>query len=604
MGYVADEGCRACHEERYDAYQHVGMARSFVSTSNVSFIETFDSSYYHAPSQRYYQLRREGEGLIFKRWMLDSLGSPIHELELTVDWVLGSGNRARSYLYQTEWGELYELPVGWYSESEKWGMSPGFEGPQHFGVQRRVTRECMFCHNAFPEVAAETDRRWKPHLFPDELPEGTGCQRCHGPGADHIRSARGGGSFEQSRSLITNPENLPNDERDSVCFQCHLLPSVSMAGARRFDRADYSFRPGEPLSEYLLPIETQAPEETPGDRFEINHHGYRFWSSVCYQQSKGALSCLSCHDVHQKPQSDEFRAEVASVCLSCHGEIEVIHQTVATDLDAGCVECHMPTRRARDVVLTTMTDHRIARGPFDLDALVAPIAKESVNISGMSLLPFGDLPENWEGELYRVVAAVRNHPRRDSVAALARLLEEVEIDSPLPLLDLAEGQLKTHEFEAAEQNALRILDQFPDLLAARKVVGMVQVATGRHEEAITTLSAVLQQESSPEVHFNLALGAVLAENPQLALEHLDEAIKLREIMSKAWQYKGRVLHHLERPTEAREALIRALALEPNDTASYVALVVVLRSLGEYSEADRYLAVGRRVVPRPEVLNAL
>ena len=41
---------------------------------------------------------------------------------------LGSGNHSRGYLYRTPSGELYQLPLMWYTQTGRWGMAPGYDG--------------------------------------------------------------------------------------------------------------------------------------------------------------------------------------------------------------------------------------------------------------------------------------------------------------------------------------------------------------------------------------------------------------------------------------------------------------------------------------------
>ena len=40
--------------------------------------------------------------------------------------------------------------------------------------------KCMVCHNAYPDVERGSDLHGEADLYPAELPEGIGCQRCHG----------------------------------------------------------------------------------------------------------------------------------------------------------------------------------------------------------------------------------------------------------------------------------------------------------------------------------------------------------------------------------------------------------------------------------------
>ncbi len=602
-GYVEDRACATCHADIYQSYQHVGMARSFAPPSDAETIEDFGKVFFHKPSQRYYQIRKDGEKLVFRRYQHDDKGNPINEFETLIDWVMGSGNRARSYLYQTEWGEMYMLPLGWYSENREWGMSPGFEERGHLGVLRAVKRQCMFCHNALPEVPEGSDQYWRPHRFPKNLPSGTGCQRCHGPGADHIRAALSGSPPETVQARIVNPRKLPPERRDSVCFQCHMLPTVTFFGSRRFDRPDYSFRPGQHLSDYLVHVDIEEKGVKRADRFEINHHGYRFWQSRCFSESKGALACISCHDPHIKPDSKQFRAQVSDVCLGCH-ENQAKDHTPAMTAGQDCVGCHMPTRRTRDVVLVTMTDHRIARGPFDPKALIQPIQKSDPIISGLELLPWGQPPTGDDAEIYRIAPVLRTIATADAAEALKKRLLRTQHQAPPPYLDLIEARLKLKDYKEAERTAMYLLQNQPQLFTAHEGLGVARLAQGQGARAIQSLQQSIAIQPTPESHYNLALAYFLEKQNEKALEHLDAAIALRPVLYSAWMYKGRVYISLKKWDLAKAALLRSLEIEPANGPAYADLVRVLRRLGENREADRYLKVGLRVAKDPAALQPL
>jgi hypothetical protein len=189
-GYVEDRVCAECHREIWTSYQEVGMARSFARPGSSPKIENFAAcGFSHAMSKQYFQMTWRGDQLFFRREQQDATGRPINVWEHEVNWILGSGNHARTYLYRTEGGELYQLPIAWYTRESQWGMAPGFDRPDHDGVLRRVRRECMFCHNAYPDAPQGSDLHDAPQTYPERLPEGIGCQRCHGPGAEHVRRA-------------------------------------------------------------------------------------------------------------------------------------------------------------------------------------------------------------------------------------------------------------------------------------------------------------------------------------------------------------------------------------------------------------------------------
>ncbi|HKO54561.1 MAG TPA: hypothetical protein VJ276_01715, partial [Thermoanaerobaculia bacterium] len=179
-GYVDDAVCAGCHAEIARSYREVGMARSFSRPRRATTIEDLGKPFVHARSHQVFEMVWRDDRLLFRRYQRDANGKPGNVLEQPVDWILGSGDHARVYLYQTPEGELYQLPVAWYGQTKSWGMAPGYDRPDHDGVSRRVRHECMFCHNAYPEIAETRDGYWRSQAFPRQLPEGTGCQRCHG----------------------------------------------------------------------------------------------------------------------------------------------------------------------------------------------------------------------------------------------------------------------------------------------------------------------------------------------------------------------------------------------------------------------------------------
>jgi len=56
-------------------------------------------------------LHRDGK-LFQRRHQIDFAGKATNILEKQVDFVMGSGDHARTYLHQTEGGRLVELPLG------------------------------------------------------------------------------------------------------------------------------------------------------------------------------------------------------------------------------------------------------------------------------------------------------------------------------------------------------------------------------------------------------------------------------------------------------------------------------------------------------------
>ncbi len=584
------------------------MARSFARPASAPRIEDFaHGTLAHLPSGDRFEMTWRGDRLLFRREQRDAAGRPINVWEHEVDWILGSGNHARTYLYRTEGGELYQLPIAWYTQEKKWGMAPGFDRPDHEGVLRRVRRECMFCHNAYPDSPLGSDLHDAPQNFPEKLPEGIGCQRCHGPGAEHVRRAFSVGKEPRGaaiRAAIIDPGALPKARMEDVCFECHLQPSVALQGLRRYGVGDWSFRPGQDLAQYQVAVDIDEEGVAPGDRFEINHQAYRLRQSRCYLTSAD-LSCLTCHDPHTKVAEAERAEHYASACLGCHeghtpeacgftgGRSKVNPEIPFAD----CVACHMPKRRPSDVVHTVMTDHMIQIPKAGVDYL-APRTEGDPVLTDLRLLEPERIPEALR-EVYRagtVVRAVRSSAALNRLETLLAKSPTKEID---PYVDLAEGQLGARRFAAAEKTLRGILARSPGRPLALEWLGIALAAQGKREEGIATLKAgVAATETSggsarPESAFNLGL-LRFGSDPKLALTDLEQAIALRPNQVAAWYYRGLALESLDRRSDAEAAYQRTLEIDPRFTRAYLALGKSALARGDRTAARRWLAHGAKV----------
>jgi predicted CXXCH cytochrome family protein len=560
-GYVADRACATCHTQIAESYRHKGMARAFFRPRAASDVEEFSAPpFFHEKSKQYLQITREGDRLVFRRWQTDAAGGRIHVLEQGIDWILGSGNNARTYLYRTPGGEMYQLPLAWYTQTKSWGMPPGYDRPDHDGVLRRVRRECLFCHDAYPELPAGADAQAMPHVFPAELPEGLGCQRCHGPGAEHVWLASGAiAPAVEIRAAVFNPGRLPKARQDEVCMTCHLQPSVALPGLRRFGRGDFSYRAGEPLSDYLVQVDVEEEGQAPSERFEINHHAYRLRQSRCFLESGGGVGCLDCHDPHKAVPREEMKAGVDAVCGGCHA-------SVPHEQKADCASCHMPRRRTQDVVRVLMTDHRIQRGPGGPE-LLAPLAERDPVLTDLKILDGGRL-----AGIYRAAAVARTTGSRDAAAYLERKLAETRLADPDPWLDLAQAQLQQRRFAEAEATLAAVRERRPDDLLALEWLALARAGQGKLDEAIElTRTALARGSGRAEGEYNL--GRLLAAKGarEEAEAHLMRAVELRPNFVAAWFQLGELRKAQGRAGEAKDCYERALAIDPGFTRAAEAL---------------------------------
>src|SRR5688572_13958948 len=358
--YADAASCATCHDEIARTYSRTGMARGFSrvgSLSAASVAQDFSPAapLFHKASNRYYTMV-ERDGRVFQR--RHQVGFDGHEtnvLELEAHYVVGSGNHARTFLHRTPSGRLVQLPVSWYSGKGRggrgegqghWEMSPGYDRPAHLDFRRAIDAGCMSCHTGYPRTPVDDDREGP--RFGDSLPNGIDCQRCHGPGQQHI-DAIARNDLDAARRAIVNPATLSRERQLDTCMQCHLESTSSLLPfqIRRYDRPPFSYVPGQPLGDHVIHFD-HAPGTGRDDKFEINSAAYRLRKSACFQQSE--MTCVTCHDPHDAQRGAEAVKRYAAICQSCHSEAHATEPASPKRSGGGCIDCHMPKRRAEDAV--------------------------------------------------------------------------------------------------------------------------------------------------------------------------------------------------------------------------------------------------------------
>lgn len=600
-GYVPDATCAECHADKAESFAEMGMARSFYRPAAEKVIEDFEpGTYFHAPSNRHYRMEWRDGTYWFHRHRLTPDGTEIDRFSVAVDWVLGSGNHSRVYLYQTPDGALHQLPLAWYSQDRKWAMAPGYEFADHGGVLREVSPRCMGCHNAHADYPEGSGREGMAWLYPADLPEGIGCQRCHGPGAEHVRHALAGDTdIETLRAAIVQPGELDRDRLYSICYGCHMQPTVAVNGPLRLGRGHYSFRPGQDLRDFILQLDIVDGHREQGERFDINHHPFRMEQSTCFTASEGALGCLTCHDPHVKVKPEERAAHYRKACLSCHetdadGLPEMVlaegsHPDIAATED--CTTCHMPERRTQDVIEVWMTDHRIVRRPGT--GLLDPIEKLPAQVLEVYLAdPDAAVPEE-EALALKIGAVLQHTGYRTGYAAnaLRDLLAENPIAAHEPWMHLLRAYVTQNRFVEAARIAEHTLSLDPANHTSVNLAASAFFKTGQQGRAIR-----LQQDrlaADPGVasgHVNLA--GMLYDSGEIegARAAAEQALALRPVSWRAMALLSRIAADAGETEAAIGHLTRALDLVPEADDLRRDLIVLLEAAGRADEAARHAAM--------------
>ncbi|MES1257884.1 MAG: tetratricopeptide repeat protein [Acidobacteriota bacterium] len=562
-GYVDSRLCATCHPAIYQSYQRTGMARSF-SRPGGPAPEDFrtGNGYYHAASDTWYEMTERDGKYYQRRFQKGPAGEERNVDVKSIDFVLGSGNHARTYLHRTPQGTLAQLPLGWYAEKGGyWAMSPGYDNALQPGSRRPIGYDCMFCHNEYPKAAPATGRFGDPPVFADALPEGIDCQRCHGPGEMHIQ-AKG------DPARIVNPARLSDERQMEVCLQCHLEPDSfrPALGFKRYERAWFSYTPGEPLAAFMNIFDT--PDDDHGeDRFQIAGSAYEFRKSACFLRSKGALRCTSCHNPHEEQHGEASLDRYNSVCLGCHaGKITVAATAGAHPASTNCVDCHMQKRRTQDVVHVVMTDHRIRRQPLAGDLLASIAEKSATAIRPQSASRYypASAPRTPANDLLLAIAQIRDRTNlQEGIPALEKLLAASPPQRPEPWFELAEAERSVKRLAQAIPYYRGALLRDPAYFSALLGLGTVLEGLGRHPEAIVALQRATRSAPAD---------------------------------ARPWNALGQANLALGRKTEAASDFRQAAALDPDSPDPQNGLGILLAEAGDIGAAEGAFREAIRIQP--------
>lgn len=568
--FVGDRVCAECHAGLVETFHSHPMGRSLAPVAEAEPIERFDSAAnlpFEAQGFRY-EVRREGGRVWHVQTRLDALGAPVVSVAAEVAYSVGSGQQGRSYLIDRD-GALFMSPLTWYPRAGRWDLSPGYEvNNSHFA--RPVTSQCLFCHCQFAAEFPHSVHRFEQPPFQGHA---IGCERCHGPGAEHANHHE---RAVTGPDPIVNPGRLRPRLRDAVCEQCHLsgLLRVTRRGHGTFD-----FRPGTPLEDYLTVF---VPVTQKSDDVQFVGHVEQMHASRCFTASDGRMGCTSCHDPHRTWPASERTAEYRRRCLSCHDEAPCRLATAERRArNDDCVGCHMP-RQETEIRHAATTDHRIPRRP-------APPSEPTPHAppaDGLPVRPF-HLPDNVAVESFAIESfGGTSDPLRRDVGVGVLMLSSIRpelvrrphMEQVLPLL----AEATTHDAR-----------DWP----AVEAFGHAQWYTGQKQAAIETLERLVAEVPQRE----FALDS-LAQRCQDSGRHADAITYWRRAVEiNPWALRYHLglavsLARLHRWPECQASAERTLTLQPANPGARQLLVECHLALGRFPQAEEEFSLLMRMQP--------
>jgi hypothetical protein len=251
-------------------------------------------------------------------------------IKALVAYAVGSGRHGITMIATDEAGVDRELRVSYFADGPTWGQTKGIDfaprdAGDHVGMRLspKALDHCLHCHTTWFRSVVGGQSQAEP---PERRDHGIGCERCHGPGLNHVKAAETG--FAQVAIAIGPTASAR--ERLNSCVECHA--------------ADGSVQPSDP--EF-----TRA-------------QGTTLLFSRCATASTDRFDCTTCHDPHRvlDTTSEHYDAK----CLGCHGtrpagggQAVASHgRSCPVNATEKCTTCHMPkvsdaSRHSR------FTDHHI-----------------------------------------------------------------------------------------------------------------------------------------------------------------------------------------------------------------------------------------------------
>jgi hypothetical protein len=376
-GYVGSAACRNCHPDQHASW-HASYHRTMTQpATEESVLGDFNDVRLSAKELDVHLFKQNGQFMAELNFHNPEIAG-VYPVVLTT----GSHNRQAYWMADPIDAKLMILPYMYLKAERRWI-------PRHSGYlstmwQHRTPEKdifkgeygrwaviCIKCHTTHGQ-SSPVDEAGTASAWPRVAEFGISCEACHGPGEAHARA-----KHDPSAADIVHPLHLAHDRSSQVCGQCHsVFFQRSEEAYNKWLRDGYSFRPGDDLfadpirligrgrAELMPDRPTHVADPATSGAFwpdgMIRVTGREFnglIESPCYQ--RGEMSCLSCHQMHQKTGDPRPRADWAAnqlkpgmdgnhACVQCHDKYgdagRLIRHTHHPAESPGslCYNCHMP----------------------------------------------------------------------------------------------------------------------------------------------------------------------------------------------------------------------------------------------------------------------
>jgi tetratricopeptide (TPR) repeat protein len=577
-GYVGIDACAECHAKRaadFKTTRHFVACTTAKGVASPGFAPGRGRCETRLPGLRY-EMSRSGDDFVATAVQGGPGGEQRTSYQIAL--VYGSANKRDERYFAWQGDTLIHLPLAWLYPQDCWGADTD---------NLRVIStppSCLDCHNTWVAHIPETTYQYRR----TDMLLGVTCERCHGPGRDHVAYHR---EHPKDRAHgILHPGTLSRDRLMDVCAQCH--------GNSKLRGRAFAYRPGQPLStRYRVDRAAYREDESTTNQVQF------LSESKCFQQSS-RMTCISCHNPHL-PTPPQFG------CVTCHKPADCKdrpHQPEAVRAD--CTGCHMPqtvwmnshyytTPTAQYVPVAPRSEHRIAVYPHAKKAvMLAWLRKQSDAASRAEADRLaGELTQHWLAEADKFTAAGRLKSALGAYYEALRVADDPAVQKRMQPVIARQTELDdalatwanaNHSPEEAVRLLTRILDLKPDDARAHGELGTLYATAGDSAKAVPHLQAVAKYDPCENSGLTrLAWLEDMAGRPAEALPLCAEADKIDPGDPSNHFVWGMALVKLERWAEAEGHFRKVLEYRPTHPGANRGLSEVLRHQGRAAEAVRF-----------------
>jgi tetratricopeptide (TPR) repeat protein/ssDNA-binding Zn-finger/Zn-ribbon topoisomerase 1 len=635
--FTGSDTCKNCHASEYALWQgsHHDLAMQLPTPDTV--LGDFDDARftYGSITTRFF---RDGE-----KFMVRTDGEDGELTDFPVNYVFGV-YPLQQILLPLSRGRLQALSIAWDSRPEAEGGQRWYhlypeevidhKDPLHWtGPYQNWNTRCAECHSTDLRKNYDASSRSFTTTF-EEVD--VSCEACHGPGEKHLELARreqlksavnggfptaldqrGEWAFPEGKTIAKRRSALQSRAQIDNCGRCH---------ARRGTLGDYQYG-ADLLDTHRLSLPQSPLYYHDG---QIRDEVYVYGSFVQSKMHQAGVVCSNCHE----PHSLALRAPGNGVCAQCHQpqkyDTTEHHHHNAGSAGGQCAECHMPEttymgvdprrdhsmripRPDLSIVMGTPNAcnqcHRDRDAPWTLDALrdwgvqfrdtgshparafyrfdqgdsrALPSLAQLANDSSVAPI--------WRATAMESLGEVGG---RDALQTATTLLYD---DDPL----LRVSTVRSLQFLPLHQRMQLLQPLFDDDITAVRMEVAVSLAgvpldqvTAQQADQLLALFGEyvrIQREHAdmPGVQLQLGVFYVTRGDLPAAEAAYREALYLNPQLLPAYLNLADLLRAQSREDDARQLLLQALAIAPDNGATLHSLGLLETRTGNSAKALEYL----------------